>query len=311
MTLYSKTIANNFKIEILNQKPLTQCQFKNLYIHDTRTCGMATGMYNRLLVENCIFERSAYSITPVSIDIEDGYQHAENYYFKNNKIIEWGSTQTGGFICTCGHNMVFEGDLSGFTFGIGKVKGLTLHNISSGINFFQFIIQDKDITGFSILDGITFSGDVETGVIVKNHKIIYRNCNFLKSVNRRAIADRKYINYCILDNCTFDLTNAYEFTTCKVKNSTIDISPFKRGFRGVYFENCTITSSNTNSKNLAIFSGNPINIVGCTIKNVNINVSYDTKVTIKNCILENVTFNGSYKDNIIQENNTIQKNTEN
>ena len=73
---------------------LQKCQFKNLYIHDTRTCGMATCIYNRLLVENCIFERSAYSITPVSIDVEDGYQYAENYYFKNNRITEWASTQT-------------------------------------------------------------------------------------------------------------------------------------------------------------------------------------------------------------------------
>ena len=304
VTLYSKTIANNCKIELSNQKPLTQCQFKNLYIHDTRTCGMATGMYNRLLVENCIFERSAYRVTPVTIDIEDGYQYAENYYFKNNRITEWASTQTGGFICTCGHNMVFEGDLSGFTFSIGKVKGLDFHKVSSDIASFKFLLQDRDITGFSLLNDITFKDDVETGVKVENHEIIYKNCKFLKSINRLAEAGWTYADCCILDNCEFDLTNAQEFTTCKVKNSTIDISPFKRGFKCVYFENCTIISSNTNSKRFAINDG-PINIVGCTIKNVDIDVTINTKVTIKNCILENVTFNGPYKDNIIQENNNI------
>lgn len=201
--------------------------------------------------------------------------------------------------------MVFEGDLSGFTFGIGKVKGLTLHNISSDLEAFQFIIQDKDITGFSILDGITFKGDIETGVNAKNNRIIYKNCNFLKSVNRRAVADKKYKNYCIFDNCTFDLTNAYEFVNCKVKNSTIDISPYKRGFRGVYFENCTITSSNANSKAFQIYYSDPTYIVGCVIKDVNIVLSVDIKAIIKNCILENVTFSGSYKNNIIQENNII------
>ena len=181
---------------------------------------------------------------------------------------------------------------------------MDFHNVSSNAASFQFLIQDRDITGFSLLNNITFSGDVETGVNVKKHRLIYKNCKFLKSINRRFLAGWTYADCCILDNCTFDLTNAYEFTTCKVKNSTIDISPFKRGFKCVYFENCTIISSNTNSKNLVLNDG-PINIVGCTIKNVNINVSVNIKVTIKNCILENVTFNGSYKNNIIQENNNI------
>lgn len=304
VTLYSKTIANNFKIEFSNQKPLTQCQFKNLYIHDTRTCGMATGIFNRLLVENCTFARCARSITPVSIDIEDGYQHSENYYFKNNQITEWAEGQTGGFICTCGYNMTFEGDLSGFAFGIGKVKGLTFHNISSGIGSFQFILQDKDITGFSILDGLTFSDDIETGVDVKNNKIIYKNCNFLKSINRRSVANSNYINYCILANCTFDLTNTFEFTNCKVIGSAIDLKPYKRGFRGVYFYDCTITNTGTSVKAMKLYSRES-NFENCNIKNVNIEVDHDIPVTIKNCTLENVKFTGTYKDNIIQENNII------
>ena len=46
---------------------------------------------------------------------------------------------------------------------------------------------------------------------VSKNKIIYRNCKFLKSVNRRAVANSNYINYCIFDNCTFDLTNTFEY----------------------------------------------------------------------------------------------------
>lgn len=304
VTLYSKTVHKNFKVEFSKFRSLTQCQFKNLYIHDTRTCGMATGIFNRLLVENCTFARCARSITPVSIDIEDGYQYSENYYFKNNQITEWAEGQTGGFVCTCGYNMTFEGDLSGFAFNIGKVKGLTFHNISSSIGSFQFILQDKDITGFSILDGLTFSGDVETGVNVENNEIIYKNCNFLKSVNRRGVANKNYINCCILDNCEFDLTNAFEFTNCKVIGSTIDLKPYNRGFRGVYFYCCTITSTGTSTKSLQLYSRETI-LNNCIIKNINIEVAHNIPVTIKNCILENVKFTGTYKDNIIQKNNII------
>ena len=113
-----------------------------------------------------------------------------------------------------------------------------------------------------------------------------------------------YRNYCILDNCEFDLTNAYEFINCKVIGSTIDLKPYNRGFRGVHFYDCTITNTGTSTKSLKLYSRETI-LNKCIIKNINIEVVHDIPVTIKNCTLENVKFTGIYKDNIIQENNTI------
>lgn len=304
VTLYSKSVASNFKVEFAKSRHLTQCQFKNLNIHDTRTCGMATGIFNRLLVEDCTFARSGYSITPLPIDIEDGYQYAENYFFKNNKITEWASTQTGGLVCTCGYNMVFEGDLSGFNFKIGKVKGLTFYNLENNLKSLQFISYGKDISGFSTLKNLIITGDIETGMAVENDEIIYKNCSFSKSINRNAVSDFAYSKQCIFDNCTFDLTNTFEFTNCKVIGSTIDLKPYSRGFRGVYFYGCTITNTGTSVKSMQLYSRES-NFENCNIKNVNIEVVHDIPVTIKNCTLENVKFTGTYKDNIIQENNII------
>lgn len=88
---------------------------------------------------------------------------------------------------------------------------------------------------------------------------------FLKSVNRIGVANKNYINCCILDNCEFDLTNAYEFANCKVIGSTIDLKPYNRGFRGVYFYDCTITSTGTSTKSLQLYSRKTI-LKKCTDK---------------------------------------------
>ena len=50
VTLYSKTVQKNFKVEFSNFRSLTQCQFKNLYI------GGRMGLYRYINMDQAIEE---------------------------------------------------------------------------------------------------------------------------------------------------------------------------------------------------------------------------------------------------------------
>ena len=61
-----------------NYIDMSNYKLLNVDFHDTRTCALATGIYDFQLVKNCTFDRCGQwleqgRVTPVAIDIEDGY----------------------------------------------------------------------------------------------------------------------------------------------------------------------------------------------------------------------------------------------
>ena len=145
-----------FRIDFKDFKSLTQCEWDNLNIHDTRTCGMATGVYNYFKVSNCTLTNCGQNIkgkvTAVAIDIEDGYQHAENYYFFNNKAYA-GKLGSTAFILNKCHNFIYENN---YNFGLEArpgTKGLVVrNNLSDEANGAMSLIYSKrnhDQSGFS------------------------------------------------------------------------------------------------------------------------------------------------------------------
>ncbi len=68
----------------------TNCELINIRSHNTRTCAMHPGIYNHLLIKNCIFDMVAdeneYKVTKLALDFEDGYENGRNLFFINNEV---------------------------------------------------------------------------------------------------------------------------------------------------------------------------------------------------------------------------------
>ena len=191
ITLYTNSTDNigtgsggGFRIDFKNFKSLTQCEWDNLNIHDTRTCGMATGVYNYFRVSNCILTNCGQNIkgkvTSVAIDIEDGYQHAENYYFYNNKVFG-GTLGSTDFILNKCHNFIFENNYGFALEARGGTKGLVVRNNLHENNEALSLVFSKrtnDESGFSRIYNNNFNSITCGGTLYNTVKdCTYKECD--------------------------------------------------------------------------------------------------------------------------------------
>lgn len=289
-----------FSLEHKNYLPMTCSKLLNVHSYNTRTCAMATGIMNFLLVEGCTFQKCGQrlkigTVTAVAIDIEDGYQYGANYFFRNNQFIEDESgLGSSVVIMTTGHNSVFENTNMDLVLR-GNV-GLTLRNQTfSRVEIarssylrsaFQRVYDCTFTKDLSMILGSRADGSQD---IMAN---IVKNCTFKGSIQCAAgNIDWSHCHDITFKDCNYIGTG---IGRCTMENCDISVSGIN--ITTAIFKNCHIYSRDTSK--LGVLRGTLTITDNCIVDNLTIesNRSSD-KGIITNSQLNNVQiFTAYYTD---------------
>ena len=92
------SVTESSGMTICHTGQATNCELINIKSHNTRTCAMHPGIYNHLLIKDCIFNKVAdeneYKVTKLALDFEDGYENGRNLFFINNEVCDGTSALT-------------------------------------------------------------------------------------------------------------------------------------------------------------------------------------------------------------------------
>lgn len=229
-----------------NMKIPYNCSFKNVHFENTRTCAVAFTTMNNCILENCTFDNCGQSITPVAIDLEDGWQQQQDFTMRNCEVINQAGTLD--IIICAGYNIRME----------------NCRNIRSS---WRVDVIDAKISNCE-LQGLQYSGKMERifnntflkdgasnghGVewMPEGYTVTIRNCNFLEA----KINSGEKIEY---RGCDFDYnnkTNNYhevdlgnnKFYNCNFKNFSVWKSHIEGNiFKDCMFENFNVTINGIN-----------------------------------------------------------------
>lgn len=207
VTLYSTSTPSSttFRVQGRNYIDMSNYKLLNIDFHDTRTCALATGIYDFQLVKNCTFNNCGQwldvgRVTPVAIDIEDGYQWGQNYFFENNF---YNTKQTNGsskVIINCGYNVnINNTNMDG---EYRQIKGLNIKDSKiSGVTVITLVNRIK--TGFHRLYNNVFTN--ELGFVVQDSSMFgkVKRCTFLKRLNHGTGYNPTNATNITFDKCLF------------------------------------------------------------------------------------------------------------
>lgn len=242
VTLYSTSTPSSttFRVEGKNYIDMSNYKLLNINFHDTRSCALATGVYDFQLIKNCTFDRCGQwleqgRVTPVAIDIEDGYQWGQNYFFENNFYNEKQTIGSGSVIINYGYNINIKNTnmsgeyryVKGLSIKDSKIKGLII-----------IALVNKIKTGFHRIYNNIFTS--ELGTIVEDSSMFgkVKKCTFLKSLNHGTGYNPTNSKNITFDNCIF---KSFETLNGTITNSIISDSS-KTVKIGAYIYNSKITN---------------------------------------------------------------------
>ena len=297
----------------------TNCELINIKSHNTRTCAMHPGIYNHLLIKDCIFNKVAdeneYKVTKLALDFEDGYENGRNLFFINNEVYDGTSALTiqKCFNCNVIKCRNFGLDLR------GHIKGALIKN-----NFFNegsIYTTNFDSQSHMKLDNNTFfrslkflkwdnNGNYPTvGLTKLDCKQNYQNNSNTNVIIDNAVegsgggASPSQTYYNIISNMSHCTTDNSDNLVLKDSSYKATITP-KSGYD---ITSITVTMGGVDITS-TVLSGYTINIPKVT-GNVNINVitreieSYRITNKLTNCTNSNsassVLKNGSYSGTIV------------
>lgn len=242
VTLYSTSTPSSNTFRVQGRKYIDMSNYKllNINFHDTRTCALATGIYDFQLVKNCTFNGCGQwlpvgRVTPVAIDIEDGMQWGQNYFFENNFVNTNQTIGSGKIIINAGYNVhIINTNMDG---EYRQVKGLNIRNSKIG-GVTVITLVNKMKTGFDRIYNNIFTN--ELGFVVEDSSMFgkVKRCTFLKRLNHGtgySPTNNKNITF---DNCIF---KSFETLNGTITNSTISDSS-KTVRIGAYIYNSKITN---------------------------------------------------------------------
>ena len=223
VTLYSTSTpsSNTFRVQGRNYIDMSNYKLLNVDFHDTRTCALATGIYDFQLVKNCTFNGCGQwlpvgRVTPVAIDIEDGYQWGQNYFFENNFVNTEQSIGSNKVIINHGYNVNIKN--TNMTGEYRYVKGLNFKDSEiRGVTIITLVNKIK--TGFHRLYNNIFTD--ELGYVIQDETMLtkIKKCTFLNKLNNGTGYTPTNGKNIICENCLFDSSRAIGGST--IINSTI------------------------------------------------------------------------------------------
>ena len=236
---------------------------KNIDFEETRTTAIAISVASNLLIDNCSFTNCGYSITPCSVDFEDGWQECQDIYFMNCRRIG-NRVGSADIIDNSGYNHVYSGN---------SILGLIIRYLVLGL----VIIENEELgdckwirgyeTGskFSRIANNIFKGyfnstsdDSDTNIICS----LVNKCVFNNGWLDASIRTFKYVD-----------SKVYKLSGSNVRCSNCEIQPSEYLGNNFIFENCNFY--NMDDKNSSIkFSFNAYNttrkFISCSFKSVSV-----------------------------------------
>jgi|GEM_PF-4883557 len=219
------------------------CAYTDIDFYDTRTTALVACCGNNILIEDCTYTRCGNSITPAAVDFEDGWEQCQDYYYRNNSVLEAAGTAT--FIDCAGFNHVLENnpghkyELRSRVYG-GVIKnangedtkikwflgtrktgafGRVYQNDCGYISFSDSTGANETCVDFKVKDStITNSENSVEWTVGVPGKVVYENCVFSKFAGKNA-----------------------SFTNCV-------IAPAGRMNENLYFTDCTFQTSDGSSE---------------------------------------------------------------
>lgn len=186
----------------INNSPSARyCTFKNIEAIDNRTC-LAPNQFQHLLYENIKFTRTGQSITPCVIDLEDGWDQAQDFYLRRCSILE--PTGTADLIDISGINHVVE-DCNNFRFIFrGGINGLVVKNNDDCNLMVGFGMKTKNTIRIFNNENLTLNFALEGSTWVKSLPIYIKDNNIVNSLLEDTTSE--YGNFIFsknnLTNCT-------------------------------------------------------------------------------------------------------------
>lgn len=166
--------ADDTNLTVHNMEIPSYCLYKGIASVDTRTCAVAFCQMNHILMEDCTFDNCGHSITPIAIDLEDGWQQMQDFYLRRCDILKRAGT--GDFIDSAGFNHVYE-DCNNWRWIIRRPQGVVIKNCNTSLITFilgpHYRAAYSRISNNQIVDGLAINN--EAGCIkqvVKNLDII-------------------------------------------------------------------------------------------------------------------------------------------
>ena len=277
ITFHDKDLTDISALSIYDTDFPTGNVFRNISYENTRTCAIAFFQCRNFLVENVSFDNCGQSITPIAIDLEDGWFNTIDLTFRN---LSFSNIPQGYFLACSGHNIIvencicpdanfaFRGGWNGCRTGVFRnntCKSLSInHNYHMNSAFYR--VCDNSITNGVSPNYYTakYSKDIPKQIF-KNNKFKSINCNnsnfeirncefdgteYGNSTRTTAIANVKMVNCNIHDYVDASLQNILfsniEASNCQITNCFI-------GYMGNY---CKIYNSSINSSAISSYSGN-------------------------------------------------------
>ena len=299
---------------------------KNIDFEETRTTAIAISVASNLLIDNCSFTNCGYSITPCSVDFEDGWQECQDIYFMNCRRIG-NRVGTEDIIDNCGFNHIYmnnnnigftirysvlgvvskNNELTNFKWTRGYETGSKFsRNLSNKIvGLFMSSTDDSDLGIVStVIKKWKLNSGIETSIktfAIENSVLLGISGSKVRLINC-DIHPKPYLGKdFVFENCNFynmdDKNssirfsfNAYntlrKFISCSFKS--VSVLDCHNQFNSGYFEDCTFEKDVTIKPNYANTLGD-IQFVKCIFEG-------NTVINIRNanCYIEfiNCTFKG-------------------
>ena len=302
-----KDFTNNENMTIYYMGSPRNCTFKNIIFEDTRTCALAPTQGNSIKIDGCTFARCATNITPVAIDLEDGWHNMQDYCIKNCEILE--PVGTGDLVVVGGFNLIFKDNTNWRVFTRGYSRGMTFKNNTLSVLNTGFI--NHRLSAYSrILDNIFNSG------------------TYLNSLATLEEDLNISVNDCVFyDEGVSNLNKGVFFNNCLFDAENLVLTSAKPILQGLNYYNSTFNNFNTTFGNVVDFEAHRTTINNmvlgalqgsfiltnsvinkCSFKHTN----KDVNIKLTNCTLNDFYFNkGSYNINInIELENCIINNTD-
>ena len=279
-------------------------EITNIDFYDTRTTAMAPSTCSNLLIENVTYTRCGNSITPCSVDFEDGWQECQDVYYRNNTDYERPGSAT--VIDNTGFNHVYE-NLKGHQLVIRRSNmGCVVRNIDdiegTNINWTTGNIDNskfcRNYNNKVASCAVTHGNETEE---LSKHKV--KNCVIANG--RDASIDAVVYDNCtftgfgcskiVCTNCTINsnwyLGDQLYFYDCVFENTTdsTEEMPFKFNLNDAtrVYEDCTFKGKSAFICNNAFNSGLFKN---CTFEDLRIRVGLcektdNTLIEFDNCTI--------------------------
>lgn len=309
LTFHDGALDNYDELTIYDYNNPRNCEIINVKYEHTRTCGIATTQTDNLYVKDCEFVDCGVSITPLPIDMEDGWFGTLDTTFDNINMHD--CIYNEALICS-GHNTVFQncnGEQMAFTFrgGWNASRSGVVRNCNVGgvlNNCDKHLVQAYSrIVDSTIKNGLAPSHGYSD---IKDRRWIgAKNCSF----NNIYMSDANHVVYMnsILDgnnNANLVCENSLLLLkNCKIRNYDDTVGGETHYIKNIIAINCTVSNINMRTMSNLWFED-------CTIDNFKVlYYAYYGKIkfiknTITNLQYQTLCYLGNKAD-LIFKGNTI------